>query len=170
VPRAAVRRALATQAGRTDYTYARPSGRPQPGIIRPAMREHATAGAVVDTSGSNRRRPRTIGQDPTDPTPAPTSHGTFVPGGRMGDMPSAQRMTEFTPIVFPGRYTMIEHLTGLGFTPDDAHDLADMADGGSAAIDLAQHGAGQDPDARILAVIGGWWLLIVPRRETEATR
>lgn len=53
VLRSAVRRAIANQAGRTDYTYSRPSRRRTPGIIRPAMRGPAvTVAIVVDTSGS----------------------------------------------------------------------------------------------------------------------
>ena len=53
VLRAAVRRALADQAGRTDYSYARPSRRRVPGIIKPAMRGPSLIVAiVVDTSGS----------------------------------------------------------------------------------------------------------------------
>lgn len=53
VLRAAVRRAVADQAGRTDYSYRRPSRRRIPGIIKPAMRGPAVQVAiVVDTSGS----------------------------------------------------------------------------------------------------------------------
>ncbi|MFE5309909.1 VWA-like domain-containing protein [Isoptericola sp. NPDC056605] len=51
--RAAVRRAVADRAGRTDYTYARPSRRTVPGIIKPAMRAPSViVSIVVDTSGS----------------------------------------------------------------------------------------------------------------------
>jgi predicted metal-dependent peptidase len=53
VLRAAIRRAIADQAGRTDYTYARPARRRLPGIIRPAMRgPSVVVSVVVDTSGS----------------------------------------------------------------------------------------------------------------------
>ena len=53
VLRAAVRRAVAAQAGRTDYTYSRPARRRVPRIIRPAMRGPAVIVAIVaDTSGS----------------------------------------------------------------------------------------------------------------------
>jgi predicted metal-dependent peptidase len=53
VLRAAVRRALADQAGRTDYTYSRPSRRRIPRVIRPAMRGPSLyVTIVVDTSGS----------------------------------------------------------------------------------------------------------------------
>jgi predicted metal-dependent peptidase len=53
VLRAAVRRAVAGQAGRTDYTYSRPARRRIPRIIRPAKRGPALViGIVVDTSGS----------------------------------------------------------------------------------------------------------------------
>jgi predicted metal-dependent peptidase len=55
VLRAAVRRAIADQVGRTDYTYSRPSRRRIPGlgVIRPAMRGPSVIVAVVvDTSGS----------------------------------------------------------------------------------------------------------------------
>lgn len=51
--RAAVRRAVADRAGRVDYTYARPSRRTLPGIIKPAMRAPSLiVSIVVDTSGS----------------------------------------------------------------------------------------------------------------------
>lgn len=53
VLRAAVRRAVADQAGRADYTYSRPSRRTVPGLIKPAMRGPAVlVSIVVDTSGS----------------------------------------------------------------------------------------------------------------------
>jgi predicted metal-dependent peptidase len=53
VLRSAVRRAVASQAGRTDYSYARPSRRRVPGIVKPSMRGPAVrAAVVVDTSGS----------------------------------------------------------------------------------------------------------------------
>jgi predicted metal-dependent peptidase len=53
VLRAAVRQAIADQAGRTDYTYSRPSRRRVPRIIKPAMRGPSVIVAiVVDTSGS----------------------------------------------------------------------------------------------------------------------
>lgn len=53
VLRAAVRRAVADQAGRADYTYSRPSRRRQPGIVKPAMRgPSVVVSIVVDTSGS----------------------------------------------------------------------------------------------------------------------
>lgn len=53
VLRAAVRRALSNEAGRADYSYARPSRRRVPGIIKPAMRGPSLIVAiVVDTSGS----------------------------------------------------------------------------------------------------------------------
>jgi len=51
--RAAVRRAVADQAGRTDYTYSRPSRRRVPGTVQPAMRGPSViVSIVVDTSGS----------------------------------------------------------------------------------------------------------------------
>lgn len=51
--RAAVRRAVADRAGRVTYTYARPSRRRLPRIIKPAMRAPSvTVSIVVDTSGS----------------------------------------------------------------------------------------------------------------------
>lgn len=51
--RAAVRRAVADQAGRTDYTYTRPSRRRVPGIVKPSMRGPSVrVSIVVDTSGS----------------------------------------------------------------------------------------------------------------------
>lgn len=53
VLRAAVRRAVADQAGRTDYTYSRPSRRRVPGTVQPAMRgPSVVVSIVVDTSGS----------------------------------------------------------------------------------------------------------------------
>lgn len=53
VLRAAVRAALADRAGRTDYTYSRPSRRRVPRIIKPAMRGPTIrVSIVVDTSGS----------------------------------------------------------------------------------------------------------------------
>lgn len=53
VLRAAVRRAVADQVGRVDYTYSRPSRRRVPGIVKPAMRGPAlVVSIVVDTSGS----------------------------------------------------------------------------------------------------------------------
>ena len=53
VLRAAVRRAVADQAGRTDYTYSRPSRRRVPGTVQPAMRGPSViVSVVVDTSGS----------------------------------------------------------------------------------------------------------------------
>ena len=53
VLRAAVRRAVANRAGRTDYTYARPGRRRVPGLVTPAMRGPSVAvSVVVDTSGS----------------------------------------------------------------------------------------------------------------------
>lgn len=53
VLRAAVRRAVADRAGRVDYTYARPSRRQLPGIVKPAMRAPSVVvSVVVDTSGS----------------------------------------------------------------------------------------------------------------------
>lgn len=53
VLRAAVRRAVADRAGRVDYTYARPSRRSVPGIIKPAMRAPSVVvSVIVDTSGS----------------------------------------------------------------------------------------------------------------------
>jgi len=54
--RAAVRRAVADQAGRTDYTYSRPSRRRVPGTVQPAMRGPSLiVSIVVDTSGSMRQ-------------------------------------------------------------------------------------------------------------------
>lgn len=51
--RASVRRAVADRAGRTDYTYRRPSRRRVPRIIKPSMRAPSVIVAVViDTSGS----------------------------------------------------------------------------------------------------------------------
>lgn len=51
--RSAIRRGLADQAGRIDYTYRRPSRRQVPGIVRPAMRApRVRVSVVVDTSGS----------------------------------------------------------------------------------------------------------------------
>ena len=51
--RAVIRRVLADQAGRTNYTYSRPSRRGIPGIVAPAMRGPSiTVSIVVDTSGS----------------------------------------------------------------------------------------------------------------------
>jgi predicted metal-dependent peptidase len=53
VLRGAIRSALAGQAGRTDYTYSRPSRRRLPRIIKPAMRGRVvTVTVVADTSGS----------------------------------------------------------------------------------------------------------------------
>ena len=53
--RALVRRAVADAAGRTDYTYARPSRRRVPGVVLPAMRAPSLGvSLVVDTSGSMR--------------------------------------------------------------------------------------------------------------------
>jgi predicted metal-dependent peptidase len=53
VLRAALLTAIADQAGRTDYTYARPSRRRLPRIVKPAMRgPSVTVAIVVDTSGS----------------------------------------------------------------------------------------------------------------------
>ena len=72
--RAAVRRAVATQAGRTDYTYSRPSRRQVPGIITPAMRGPAVVvSLVIDTSGS---------MSPTDLDAAMSEvHGVLASGG-----------------------------------------------------------------------------------------
>lgn len=57
VLRAAVRRAVADAAGRTDYTYSRPSRRRVPGTVQPAMRGPAVhVSVVVDTSGSMGQR------------------------------------------------------------------------------------------------------------------
>lgn len=51
--RAALRRAIANTAGRTDYTYTRPARRRLPGIVKPAMRgPKITAAVVIDTSAS----------------------------------------------------------------------------------------------------------------------
>lgn len=51
--RGTLRRVLASEAGRVDYTYKRPSRHRVPGIIRPGMRAPAlTVAVVVDTSGS----------------------------------------------------------------------------------------------------------------------
>ena len=51
--RAVIRRALAEQAGRTNYSYSRPSRRRIPGIVAPAMRGPSiTVSLVIDTSGS----------------------------------------------------------------------------------------------------------------------
>jgi predicted metal-dependent peptidase len=53
VLRAVIRRALADQSGRTNYSYARPSRRSLPGIVAPAMRGPSiTVSIVIDTSGS----------------------------------------------------------------------------------------------------------------------
>lgn len=53
VLRAAVRRAVADAAGRSDYSYRRPSRRRVPGLVKPAMRGPLVRVAiVVDTSGS----------------------------------------------------------------------------------------------------------------------
>ena len=53
VLRAAVRRAVADRAGRSDYSYARPSRRTVPGLVRPSMRGPSVGvSVVVDTSGS----------------------------------------------------------------------------------------------------------------------
>jgi predicted metal-dependent peptidase len=53
VLRGAVRGVLASEAGRTDYTYKRPSRRRIPGVILPGMRSPSLGVAmVVDTSGS----------------------------------------------------------------------------------------------------------------------
>jgi predicted metal-dependent peptidase len=53
VLRAAVSAALANRAGRTDYTYSRPSRRRVPRIVKPAMRGPTVrVSIVVDTSGS----------------------------------------------------------------------------------------------------------------------
>lgn len=51
--RARVRRAIARYAGRTDYTYSRPSRRHIRGVITPSMRgPRVTVSVVIDTSGS----------------------------------------------------------------------------------------------------------------------
>jgi predicted metal-dependent peptidase len=51
--RAAVRRAVSAAAGRSDYTYSRPSRRRVAGVVLPAMRGREVAvTVVVDTSGS----------------------------------------------------------------------------------------------------------------------
>ncbi|EUA17509.1 hypothetical protein I552_0710 [Mycobacterium xenopi 3993] len=53
VLRSAVRCALAEAAGRTDYSYRRPSRRRVPGVVLPAMRgPKVSVAIVVDTSGS----------------------------------------------------------------------------------------------------------------------
>lgn len=53
VLRAAVRRAVAFHAGRTDYTYSRPSRRRIPGVVLPSMRgQKVRVSVVIDTSGS----------------------------------------------------------------------------------------------------------------------
>ncbi len=53
VLRGAVRGVIASEAGRTDYSYKRLSRRQVPGVIRPGMRSPSlTAAVVVDTSGS----------------------------------------------------------------------------------------------------------------------
>jgi predicted metal-dependent peptidase len=53
VLRAAVRRAVADRAGRVDYSYARPSRRRVPGIVKPSLRSPVVrVSVVVDTSGS----------------------------------------------------------------------------------------------------------------------
>ncbi|WP_084020376.1 vWA domain-containing protein [Mycobacterium avium] len=53
VLRSAVRRSLAEAAGRTDYSYRRPSRRRVPGVVLPAMRgPKVSVAIVVDTSGS----------------------------------------------------------------------------------------------------------------------
>lgn len=53
VLRASVRRAVADQAGRSDYTYKRPARRRVPGLVKPAMRGPSVrVSIVVDTSGS----------------------------------------------------------------------------------------------------------------------
>ena len=53
VLRAAVRRAVSTQAGMVDQTYARPGRRQTPGIVTPAMVEpQVIVAVVIDTSGS----------------------------------------------------------------------------------------------------------------------
>lgn len=50
---AAVRSSLAEAAGRTEYSYRRPSRRQVPGVVLPAMRgPKLTVAIVVDTSGS----------------------------------------------------------------------------------------------------------------------
>lgn len=52
----AVRAAMADAAGRTDYTYRRPSRRRLPGVILPALRgPKLTVSVVMDTSGSMSR-------------------------------------------------------------------------------------------------------------------
>lgn len=51
--RALIRRAVADQTGRSDYSYGRPSRRRVPGVVLPAMRGPSiTVTIVVDTSGS----------------------------------------------------------------------------------------------------------------------
>lgn len=51
--RSAIRRSLAEVAGQVTYTYTRPSRRPLPAVVRPAMRAPVLRVAmVVDTSGS----------------------------------------------------------------------------------------------------------------------
>ena len=51
--RALVRRTVARYAGRTDYSYARPSRRRVPGVVLPAMRgSKVSVAVVVDTSAS----------------------------------------------------------------------------------------------------------------------
>jgi len=53
VLRATVRRTVADCAGRTDYTYRRPSRRRLPRLILPSMRAPSvTVSVVIDTSGS----------------------------------------------------------------------------------------------------------------------
>lgn len=57
VLRAAVRRAVADQAGRVDYTYRRPARRQTPDVVKPAMRAPSVVvSVVVDTSGSMSQR------------------------------------------------------------------------------------------------------------------
>ena len=70
------------------------------------------------------------------------------------------------PVVVRTKGELVRHLIGMDISCFDAYDLADLTEGDQYAIDLGNHACGgRAPDGPhhdlwIIAVTGGWWLLL----------
>ena len=70
------------------------------------------------------------------------------------------------PVVVRTKGELVERLIGMRISCFDAHGLADLDEGDQYTIDLGNHACGgraldgPHRDLWIIAVTGGWWLLL----------
>lgn len=70
------------------------------------------------------------------------------------------------PIVVQAQGEFVGRLIDMGISAFDAHDLADLEEDDQYTVDLGNHACGgrelggPHHDLWVIAVIGGWWLLL----------